>query len=240
MLLIRETCLPDSDQKGATHDVRALRRPTILVSAAEPRWRFGALLLANTQSNLADGLFKLAFPLIAIQLTREPALIAGITFALSVPWLLFSLPVGVLVDRWDRRRTVQLANTTRVSILIMLTPLEFHQQLSLPLLYGSALLLGITETFADTASAALLPAIVAKSNLERANAHLVGVQTVTNQFIGPPLGGMLAAVSTTLTMAVSGGLYLLAIVALWPVTGEFRPQRVITRQPMCLGKRSQA
>ncbi len=189
------------------------------------QWRFGALWMASAQSNLADGLFKLAFPLIAIQLTREPLLIAGVTFALTVPWLLVSLPVGVLVDRWDRCRTVQVANAMRVVILVSLTLLSFNQGLSLALLYTAALLLGVAEIVADTASGALLPAIVPKAYLERANARLVGVQTVTNQFIGPPLGGMLVAVSTTLAIAVSGGLYLLAVVTLWSVTGAFRPNR---------------
>lgn len=195
------------------------------------QWRFCALLIASTQSNLADGLFKLAFPLVALQLTREPALIAGVSFALTVPWLLFSLPVGVLVDRWDRCRTVQVANTIRVGVLLSLTLLAANQRMSLPLLYMTALLLGIAETFADTASGALLPSIVLKPQLERANARLVGAQTITNQFIGPPLGGMLASISTTLTMAVSGGLYLLAVVTLLPMTGEFRPTRA-TRQSL--------
>jgi MFS family permease len=55
-------------------------------------------------SNLADGIVKVALPLVAIQLTRSPTLIAGMTFAVTLPWLLFALPAGALADRLDRRR----------------------------------------------------------------------------------------------------------------------------------------
>ncbi|WP_229881106.1 MFS transporter [Amycolatopsis bartoniae] len=55
-------------------------------------------------SNLADGVLKVGLPLVAVGQTRSPVLIAGLTFAFTVPWLLFALPAGALADRCDRRR----------------------------------------------------------------------------------------------------------------------------------------
>ena len=64
---------------------------------------FWTLWWASAASNLADGVFKIVAPLIAITLTRDPVLIAGLTVAASLPWLIFALPAGALVDRLDRR-----------------------------------------------------------------------------------------------------------------------------------------
>src|SRR5262245_31450963 len=102
---------------------------------------FWPLWAATTLSNLADGVFRLVLPLIALTLTREPLFVAGVTFALTLPWLLLSLPIGVLVDRCDRRKTVQVANLLRVVTLFCLTVLLMSQALSLPLLYLAALIL---------------------------------------------------------------------------------------------------
>jgi MFS family permease len=173
--------------------------------------------------------FKLVLPLLALTLTREPLLVAGVSFALSLPWLLLSLPIGVLVDRWDRCKTVQLANVLRVVTLFCLTVLLVSQALSLPLLYLAALALGIAETFADTASGALLPSIVPKALLERANARLVGAQAVTNELLGPPLGGVLAGLGMALAIAVSAGLCLVAVAMLIPVRRIVRPARSARR-----------
>ncbi|MFD0891607.1 hypothetical protein ACFQ08_44260, partial [Streptosporangium algeriense] len=55
-------------------------------------------------TNLADGVAKIALPLLAVELTDSPGLVAGVGLTLTLPWLLASLHVGVLVDRGDRRR----------------------------------------------------------------------------------------------------------------------------------------
>ena len=64
-------------------------------------------------SNLADGVFKIALPLLAIQLTQSPTLIAGLSVAATLPWLLFALTAGALADRLDRRKLMLWANLSR-------------------------------------------------------------------------------------------------------------------------------
>jgi hypothetical protein len=65
---------------------------------------FGRLLAATTASNLSDGIRQAALPLIAASITRDPAQVAGVTFAAQAPWLLFGLTSGAMVDRFNRRR----------------------------------------------------------------------------------------------------------------------------------------
>ncbi|NBH05550.1 MFS transporter, partial [Amycolatopsis sp. SID8362] len=74
---------------------------------------FWRLWTAAGLSSLADGVLKVALPLVAVGYTRSPALVAGLAFAFSVPWLLFALPAGALVDRLDRRRAMLGANVLR-------------------------------------------------------------------------------------------------------------------------------
>jgi MFS family permease len=93
------------------------------------------------------------------------------------------------------------------------------------ILYGVAFVLGIAETMADTAGASILPSIVPHQDLEKANSRLVGAITVTNEFIGPPLGGAIAAISLALAFATSSALYLLAALALLLLIGTFHPTK---------------
>lgn len=190
--------------------------------------RFWILWAATTLTNLADGIFKLALPLAAVRLTDSPALVAGVAFAIRLPWLLFALLSGVVVDRIDRRHTMFAANLTRFLLLALMVSMILGGMLSIPMLYLFALLLGINETLNDTASVSILPTLVEKEHLERANARLVGAITVTNEFIGPPLGGFLAGISLVLAFATSSVLYLGAAFALLLMAGSFRVPRTDT------------
>ena len=81
--------------------------------SATSRFPFARLMTASGLSNLADGVLKTAVPLVALRYTTSPAQIAGLSFAMTLPWLVAALPAGALVDRWDRRRTMLVANTIR-------------------------------------------------------------------------------------------------------------------------------
>lgn len=192
------------------------------IGASAKRSGFRLLWGATGAANLADGLFKLALPLYAARLTSSPGLVAGVLFAITLPWLVFSLPAGVLADRLDRRRAVAGSNLLRAVALGVFLAAAALGSVGLPVLYVIALLLGCAETLADTASASLLPSLVARSELEGANARLVGTQTVTNEFAGPALGGALAAVGLALALGASSGLYLAAGLLLLFVRGSFR------------------
>src|SRR5918995_3684115 len=71
------------------------------------------LFAASTVSNLGDGISIIAYPWLASAITRSPLLIALVAVAQRLPWLLFSLPAGVITDRGDRRRLMVGANPGR-------------------------------------------------------------------------------------------------------------------------------
>src|SRR6266508_995924 len=68
-------------------------------------------------STLGDGVFLAALPLLAATLSRDPLRVSLVTFAGWLPWLLFGLVSGALVDRWDRRRMMWSVDAVRFALL---------------------------------------------------------------------------------------------------------------------------
>ena len=190
------------------------------------------LLGSSAVSNLADGVFYIALPLLAIRLTDSPALIAGLAFSQRLPWLLFVLIAGALADRFDRRRTMMLVTLVRAGIAAFLGVGVFLDVISpatpglgLVLLYAVALLLGVGETLFDTASQSMMPNVVRRDQLATANGRLYGVEIITNQFVGPPLGGLLVAVAMVSAFGVASVGWLVAALFMLLIAGSFRPVR---------------
>lgn len=177
---------------------------------------------ATSFSNLGDGLYQITLPLLAAQLTRSPSQIAALTVMSSLPWLIFALQAGSIVDRSDRRKVMLWVNGGRLFTLLFLTVAVMTGNASLPILYIAALLLGIGETLVDTALTSIVPSVVSKDRLTWANARITAAQTVTNTFIGPPLAGYLAGLGFAIATGSSTLMYLMAGFALILMHGSFR------------------
>ncbi len=111
-------------------------------------------------------------PLFATTLTRDPVLVAGTVFASQLPWLLFALVSGALVDRLNRRIVKCAANLFRAAAMALLGIAVLGGVATLPLVYIVVFLVGAAETLFDSASFALLPSLVEEPQLERANGPL--------------------------------------------------------------------
>jgi MFS family permease len=184
--------------------------------------RYWTLWASTAIANLGDGVFQLAVALLAVQVTRSPALVAGVALAARLPWLVVALPAGALADRLDRRATMLRANVARVVILTALAASEAVGATSIGTLYVVALGLGVAEVMFDTSSQTLMPSLVERDLLARANGRLFAAELVMNQFIGPPLGGALVAMSAAIAIGSSAGMYLVAAVALAMLPGSYR------------------
>ena len=182
---------------------------------------FNRAMVASGFANLADGVLWVALPLLAVRLTRSPLLIAGITVAARLPWLLAPV-AGAFADRLDRRQSMVRVNLVRFVLLGGLALAVAGDIATLPMLYVVAVLLGIGETLFDTSAQSLLPAVVERDDLTRANSRLFAVELVANTFIGPPLGGLLAAASLALALGLPAAAYLAGAGFLALMAGSFR------------------
>lgn len=206
---------------------------------------FRRLWAASGASNLADGVAIVAWPWLASTITRDPLALAAIGVLAGLPWLVFSLPVGVWIDRLDRGRLIATCDFLRAAILLIVTaavavfgsqlgdpvgvtPAQFdappHQAAWLALLYVATLGLGIIEVVRDSAAQAFLPTIVEKAQLERANGRLMTTEIITNSLAGPPLAGFLVAIALLLPFAGNTGAYLLAAVLVFTIGARPRPK----------------
>ncbi len=201
-------------------------------------WR---LWSSSVISNLGDGIALIAYPWLASAVTRSPLLIALIAVAQRLPWLLFTLPAGVITDRVDRRKLMVSMDVVRTLVTLGVAVVVVGAVDNLPspaqaatgvggggnltvyfVLLGAALLFGIAEVLRDNAAQTFLPAIVAPEGLERANGNLWGAEMVANSFVGPPLGSLLLGIGFALPFFLDAGTFAVAAALVFVISGDFK------------------
>lgn len=198
--------------------------------------RLNWLLSSSAVSNLGDGISKVAFPLLAANLTREPMLIAGLAAAQFLPWLLFALLAGALMDRVDRRKAMLTANAARAIAIGGLGALVLADAVSIWLIYLAALLVGCAETIADSAANVLVPSVVAKNRLENANSKLQSVEIIGQTFLGGPIGSLTFVLFAAFPFLLNSAAFGVAAVLLLGMAGTYTPKGAVRpcTTPACL------
>jgi MFS family permease len=204
-----------------SHGTTAAERPSSKLDRS-----FWRLFAASATSTSADGVTKVALPLLAVSLTSDPVLISGLTACAFLPWPLFGLPGGALVDRVDRRQAMSAANLLRAALLGVLVLLIAGGLGSVPVLYAAAFALGLCQVVYDSAARAILPQIVDRRSLDKANSWLTVEETVGQGFVGPPLGAALFGWFRALPIIGSAVGFALAAMLVLAVPGRFRAERV--------------
>jgi MFS family permease len=175
---------------------------------------FGKLWTAATVSGLGDGVTQIAGPLLAVSITRSPVQVAGLMVAQQLPWMLFALPSGAMVDRADRRLAMASASIVRAAALGALAVMVFTGHASMLLLYVVFFAVGCAGVVFDNASTAVLPALVERSGLERANGRLQSAATLARSLVAQPLGAWLFALAAWVPFLLdSSGLVVVAVLA---------------------------
>jgi MFS family permease len=184
------------------------------------------LFSSGALTNLGDGMMVLALPWLATLLTSDPVAIASVAALNRLPWLFFALPAGVVADRTDRRKLIARADFVRAFIVsaILLLALSTATPISIWLLAGLAFLLGTAEVFRDNAAQTILPDIVAKDDLEKANGQMWSVEQITGEFVGPPLAGLLIGFSIAIPFGVDVAALVLAGSFAWFISTVPQPK----------------
>ena len=198
---------------------------------------FAAQLASTGLANLGDGILGTLAPLVALSLTTSPLQISLLSAATWLPWLLFGLAAGVVIDRVDRRRAQVVALGLRAGVLAAGAALGFAGALTMPLLVCLVLAYGATEVFADLGATAIVPELVPADRLSAANGRVIGVQQVANAFLGAPLAGGLVVLGAGIGFGTSAALAALAAVVLAVgLRGNFRPLRTEGNSATALGQ----
>ena len=169
---------------------------------------------ATAISNLGDGVSMIAYPWLASAVTRSPFLIALSGVLSRLPWLIFSLPAGVITDRYDRKKIIVTMDSIRGFLTVAVAGIVFFNADSLPSLNElasltdlktnwalfitislAAFLFGLAEVLRDNSAQTFMPSVVKEEHLEKANGQMWSAESLTNSFIGPPLGSLLIGVA---------------------------------------------
>ncbi|MFY0635398.1 MAG: MFS transporter [Vannielia sp.] len=190
---------------------------------------FRLLFSSTSVSNLGDGVSAMAVPWLASLLTRDPLLIALVPFAASLPWMLFAIPAGALVDRSDRQALMVRADILRMLLTVGIVALALRMPEGggagpVLALAGLAFLLGSAEVVRDNAAQTFLPAVVEPGDLETANGQLWSAEQVAGHFIGPPLAGFLIAWAVPAPFVLDAVTFALAAWLVWAIA---TPRRVL-------------
>ncbi|WP_285702893.1 MFS transporter [Microtetraspora sp. NBRC 16547] len=219
---------------GANRTHSEAREPVAGLGGPSRARRNEVVLVAFTaMTNLADGVLKIVLPLLAVRLGGSPGQVALVGLTLTLPWLVVSLPVGVLADRADRRVLAIGADLVRLAAAAGLLAAVAADANSLPVLYACGLVVGVAEVVANTASGALVPAAVPAERRSRTNAWIAGAETLANEFCGPAVGGLLVGLGAAVALGSVVAAFAMGAVLIAMLVGRFRP---VPASPGCTGE----
>lgn len=182
---------------------------------------FNKLWSASAASNLVDGLLKTAAPLLAVTLTQDPFLISALGALILLPWLLFAIPIGGVVDRVNRRQLLALANLIRFGSIALLAVTVGFELITLPILFAASFLFGIGEVLYDTTIQSMIPQVLEKNQLDRGNAQLQVTSVTLGEMIGAPVGGFMFAASIALPFYFGAAGVVLAGVLIFTIPRSY-------------------
>jgi predicted MFS family arabinose efflux permease len=154
------------------------------------RW----LLASAWASNLGDGFTVSAGPLLVASQSHRPSLVALALLLQRLPWLLFALPSGAVVDRVDRAAVAAMVELARAAVLGVLVLAILTGWVSIAVVLTAMFVLGTAEAISGTATSSMLPSLVERDDLILGNSRLLTGMVTFETLIGPAVGAALFAI----------------------------------------------
>ena len=187
--------------------------------------------IATSISNVGDGMEHAAAPLLALSLTRDPRLIAGVSFATALPWLVLTLPAGVYIDRFNRKHLMIAVNAIRTVLYGLIAYSAWQGSLTIWSFMLILLGVGCCEVIFDMSAQAFLPAIVPPDLLEKANGRLYTAEVIANSFVGLPLGAWAFVAAVGIPFGANAASFALAALLVSTIHLPSKDQPAVNVQP---------
>jgi len=192
---------------------------------------FMLLWSGQVVSAVGSSVSSVAFPLLVLALTHSPAKAGLVGFAGTLPYLLFQLPAGGLVDRWDRKRTMIVCDALRAVALGSVAVAWAASVLTVAQIAAVAFAEGTLFVLFTIAERTALPNIVESDQLPAALAQNEA-RTRGATLAGSPLGGILFGLGQAVPFLVDAVSYIASVVSLLFVHADFQEQRSRPREPL--------
>ena len=198
-----------------------------------PLWRnrdYMLLWSGQLVSTLGNSVSAISIPLLILALTGSPEN-AGFTAALyTLPYLLFSLPAGAWIDRWDRKRVMIVCDLMRGIVMASVPLALLFNTLTIWQLYLVAFVEGTLFVFFNIAEVAALPRVVSKEQIPHAAAQNQAT-FATAGLVGPGLGGFLfQTVGRAVPFVIDAVSFTLSMLTLLFIRTPFQAERKTTRR----------
>lgn len=174
---------------------------------------FRRVYVAVSASELGDALQYIALMWFAFE-AGGPLGVLAVRLADSVPALVFGLHGGLVADRWDRRRVLVTADLVRAGVLIPVAAAGLTGELPLWGLVVAAFILTSATSYFDPAYGALLPSLVERTNVQRANGLVRATAEALSVGGWAVAAGLLAFLPVTAFFALNAGTFLVSAVIL--------------------------
>ena len=210
-------------------------RPTA-PSKPRPLWRnrdYMLLWSGQTVSSIGSGVSTIAFPFLVLALTHSAAL-AGLAGALrALPYVLFSLPAGALIDRWNRNRVMIVCDAGRALALGSIPVAVWLGRLTVAQIFIVTFIEGSLYVFFNLAEVACLPRVVPQQQLAAATGQNQATDGLSI-LISQPLGGLLFSLRQMLPFLADAISYVVSVISLLFIQTRFQGER--TRGERHLGQ----
>jgi predicted MFS family arabinose efflux permease len=184
---------------------------------------FRRLAWSNLLAQSAEQLSLAAVPIVAVLLLKAgPGEIGLLASIQSLPFLLLSMPLGLLADRTSRTRLMALAETLRALALLLLLALLVTGNVSITALAIIGFMAAVGTVAFSVAAPSLVPALVQVDGLAQANGRLELARSAAFA-AGPALAGALIAWTGASAAFVLSGM--LSVAAVLCLRGIREPER---------------
>jgi MFS family permease len=199
-------------------------------------WRhagFRNLWAGQTASMFGENIFEVAFVVIAAILLHATLIEMGLLSAIGyLPYLLMSLFVGAWLDSRPKRPVIVISDLSRAGLLMLIPIAWWTHELTVPVLMGISLLVGVCNVVSDIGGTSILPAVIERADLVEGNSKLELSSSVSST-TGNALGGTIVQVLTApVAVIINAALY--AVSALFTLAVKVNEPR---REPGESGRR---
>jgi MFS family permease len=192
---------------------------------------FARYWFSHFSSSFSNALTGFLIPLIGVSILGASAFEMGVLVAIQEsPVILFSLIVGLWIDRINLRRALIVALSIQAVVVAIMGALLFSRWRSMEVLYLTAALIGSVRLVIDLAGTTYIPALVKREQLVGANSRLQ-ISLATERVLGPAVGGLIARATPFLGFALAAvGHFLAAIFIAQVRPKEVRPDEMPSDQ----------
>jgi MFS family permease len=150
---------------------------------------FGLLLWGKFISEIGDKFYAIALAFWVLQTTGSSTMMGLVLFSSMVPAIVLGFFIGVVIDKYNRKTLMIITDILRGLIVAAVMVIYYMGLINLPIIFAAQILLSICSAFFDPATQAVIPQVVDKEQLAKANSlsSLVGGIAM---IIGPVLGGL--------------------------------------------------